>query len=221
MPALHVTDTADLARLAPWADDVRIGHWIVLDPATKVTAPELVASAAAVLGQRVGGGTDLYFTELNRGRPRATDVVAFSINPQVHASDDQSVMQNAVTQSTIARNARDLYPDAWLEASPITLRPRFNPNATEPELDHSNTALPSRVDARQCADFAAAWTVVSLKSISETGALGCRHLLRGDGLGGDHGARRGIRPARGLPLEGRRPLPRVRRARRSRGARPP
>jgi hypothetical protein len=171
VPALHVTDIADLARLAPWADDARIGHWIVLDPTAKVTAPELVASAAAVLGQRVGGGTDLYFTELNRGRPRATDVVAFSINPQVHASDDQSVMQNAVTQSTIARNARILYPEAWLEASPITLRPRSNPNATEPELDHSNTALPSRVDARQCTDFAAAWTVVSLKAISETGAL--------------------------------------------------
>jgi hypothetical protein len=116
-------------------------------------------------------GTDLYFTELNRGRPAPMPYVAFSVNPQVHAADDESVMQNAVTQATIARNARALYPDAWLEASPITLRPRFNPNATEPELDRSNTPLPSRVDARQCTGFAAAWTVLSLKAIAEAGAL--------------------------------------------------
>lgn len=171
IPALHVTDVADLVRLAPWGDDGRIDHWLVFDPATKVSDPALVAASAAVLGPRVGGGTNLYFTELNRGRPSATPFVAFSLNPQVHASDDQSVMQNATTQSAIARNARALYPDAWLEASPITLRPRFNPNATAPELDHSNTALPSRVDARQCTDFAATWTVLSLKAMSETGAL--------------------------------------------------
>ena len=171
VPALHVTDVGDLARVSQWADDPRIHHWLVFDPATKVTDPGLVAAAAAVLGPRVGGGTNLYFTELNRGRSPATPFVAFSLNPQVHASDDQSVMQNAATQSAVARNARALYPDAWLEASPITLRPRFNPNATAPELDHSNTALPSRVDARQCTDFAATWTVLSLKAISETGAL--------------------------------------------------
>lgn len=171
VPALHVTDVADLARLAPWAEDGRIDHWLVFDPTAKVTEPAVVAAAAAVLGPRVGGGTNLYFTELNRGRPSASPYVAFSITPQVHAADDQSVMQNATTQSAIARNARALYPDAWLEASPITLRPRFNPNATAPELDHSSTALPSRVDARQCTDFAATWTVLSLKAIAETGAL--------------------------------------------------
>jgi hypothetical protein len=171
VPALHVTAPEDLARLSPWAGDERISHWLVFDPTTKVTDAGLLDAAAAVLGPRVGGGTDLYFTELNRGRPPMTPFVSFSANPQVHAADDQSVMQNAPTQSTIARAARALYPGAWLEASPITLRPRFNPNATAPELDRSNTPLPSRVDARQCAGFAAAWTVLSLKAIAETGDL--------------------------------------------------
>lgn len=171
VPALHMTDVGDLARVSQWADDPRIHHWLVFDPATKVTDPGLVAAAATVLGHRVGGGTDLYFTELNRGRPAATPFVSFSLTPQVHAADDRSVMQNAATQSAIARNARALFPDAWLEVSPVTLRPRFNPNATEPGLDASNTALPSRVDARQCTGFAAAWTVLSLKAIAETGAL--------------------------------------------------
>ncbi|MCX6433049.1 MAG: hypothetical protein NTX29_09740 [Actinobacteria bacterium] len=169
IPAITVTSGID--HLAPFADDPRISHWLVFDPNAKVTGPELLEHAHGVLGERIGGGTNLYFTELNRGRPAGPGRIAFSLNPQVHAADDQTVMQNAATQGTIARNARRLYPDAFLEVSPITLRPRFNPNATQPDLDVSNTPLPSRVDARQCGTFAAAWTVLSLKALAESGCI--------------------------------------------------
>ncbi len=166
-----ITITGDISHLAPFRDDARISHWLVFDQDAKVTGPELLEHARGVLGDRIGGGTNLYFTELNRGRPTGPERIAFSLNPQVHAADDQSVMQNAATQGTIARNARRLYPDAFLEISPITLRPRFNPNATRPDLDVSNTPLPSRVDVRQCETFAAAWTVLSLKAIAESGCI--------------------------------------------------
>jgi hypothetical protein len=169
VPAVHLT--APIEHLARYADDARISHWLVFDPAAKVTSPEAVARARTVLGDRVGGGTNLYFTELNRGRPTGPQRIAFSVTPQVHATDDESVMQNAMTQGVIARSARALYPDALLEISPITLRPRFNPNATAPELDVSSTALPSRVDARQCAPFLAAWTALSVKAIAEYGGI--------------------------------------------------
>ena len=169
VPAVHLTGPID--HLGAFADDPRISHWLVFDPSAKVTSPEVVAIARTVLGDAVGGGTDLYFTELNRGRPAGPDRISFSVNPQVHATDDQSVMQNAMTQGVIARNARALYPDAFLEISPITLRPRFNPNATEPELDASSTALPSRVDARQCTPFLAAWTALSLKAVAESESI--------------------------------------------------
>jgi hypothetical protein len=162
---------ADPAQFSAHAADPRIDHWLVFEADAKVTRPSHAAAAAAVLGPRVTGGTNLYFTELNRARPAGPDSLAFSVNPQVHAWDDQTVMQNAMTQGVIARNARALYPRAHLEISPITLRPRFNPNATEPARDHSNTALPSRVDARQCQPFAAAWTVLSLKAIAESGCI--------------------------------------------------
>lgn len=170
-PALVVLHGADPGAFMSFHADPRIREWLVFDPATKVADPRRVSAAERILAGTVGGGTDLYFTELNRGRPAPAEVMAFSMNPQVHASDDRSVMQNAMTQGVIARNARDLYPQARLLASPVTLRPRFNPNATAPELDVSGTALPSRVDARQCLPFAAAWTALSLKAIAESGCL--------------------------------------------------
>jgi len=175
---------ADPVEFAGFREDPRIDHWLVFDPATKVTDPGLVEQVAQVLGPRVGGGTNLYFTELNRGRPSGPGIIAFSINPQVHASDDESVMQNAMTCSAIARNARSLYPDARLEISPITLRPRFNPNATAPEVDFSNTPLPSHVDARQCQPFAAAWTVLALKAIAESGCIDSVTAYRATGWEG-------------------------------------
>jgi hypothetical protein len=50
--------------------------------------------------------------------------------------------------------------------APITLRPRFNPNATDPDTDVSNTALPSDVDERQSSYFAANWTAMSIKYLA-------------------------------------------------------
>jgi len=183
-PAVVALIGTDPSALASFVDDTRIDHWLVFDPATKVTDPALVERVREILGADVGGGTNLYFTELNRGRPTGPQIISFSINPQVHATDDQTVMQNAMTFGSIAQNARDLYPDARLEISPITLRPRFNPNATAPELDHSNTALPSRVDVRQCQPFAAAWTVLTLKAIGESGCIDSVTYYRATGWEG-------------------------------------
>lgn len=121
----------------------------------------------------IAGGTDLYFTELNRNPESAKYVegVNFSINPQVHAFDDRTLIQNTATQKTIGINAARIASGKKLSIGPITLRPRYNPNATEPEKDVSNTPLPSSVDARQRSWFAEAWTAMSLRSIAESSAV--------------------------------------------------
>jgi hypothetical protein len=175
---------ADPQLFAAFREHPGIDRWLIFDPDAKVTDPVLVRDAADVLGPRVGGGTNLYFTELNRGRPDATSFVAFSANPQVHFADDESVMQNAWTLGPVARAARALYPDAFLELSPLTLRPRWNPNATAPESDVSNTALPSRVDARQATGFTAAWTVLALASITAANSLDAVTLFGATGWEG-------------------------------------
>ena len=54
--------------------------------------------ARSVLGSRarIVSGTNAYFTELNRERPPVPDsnLVTYSINPQVHAFDPLSLIEN-------------------------------------------------------------------------------------------------------------------------------
>jgi hypothetical protein len=167
----HLARLVDAARSAVGLVDC----WYVFRPDEKVTSAAAIAAARRVLGPHavVGGGTDLYFTELNREPPDTTgiDVVNFSMNPQVHSFDDRTLVQNAATPRVIAENAPRLAGGAAISISPITLRPRFNPNATDPGSDVSNTPLPASVDARQRTWFAAAWTTLSLASVATPGTI--------------------------------------------------
>ena len=177
VPALFITSPTALDQFSelPEADTRSIDHWLVFDPGLKVTPSSLIAAARRALGPSavIGGGTNLYFTELNRERPNESDadILSFSLNPQVHASDDETIVQNLAAQAVIAANARGICGSARISVSPVTLRPRFNPNATAPELDFSNTPLPSDVDARQSSGLGAAWTATSIKYLAEGGAI--------------------------------------------------
>ena len=155
-----------------------IDCWYVFSEQDKVTPDDWASRAREALGERysdvaLGGGTDLYFTELNREPPDPSmfDVLNFSMNPQVHAFDTRTLIQNAMTQSVVAANAPRLTRATPVSVSPISLRPRFNPNATEPDLDVSNTPLPSDVDARQMTYVAAHWTAMSIKYLAQAGSI--------------------------------------------------
>ena len=155
-----------------------IDCWYVFSEQDKVTPDDWASRAREALGEpysdvALGGGTDLYFTELNREPPDPSmfDVLNFSMNPQVHAFDTRTLIQNAMTQSAVAANAPRLTRATPVSVSPISLRPRFNPNATEPDLDVSNTPLPSNVDARQMTYVAAHWTAMSIKYLAQAGSI--------------------------------------------------
>ena len=66
-------------------------------------------------------------------------------------------------------SARLVGQDHPLAIGPITLRPRFNPNATGPEPETAPGDLPSKVDSRQMSLFGAGWTVGTLKALAKQG----------------------------------------------------
>jgi D-apionolactonase len=153
----------------------QIRSFYIFSASDKTTPIGFIQVAEELLGDKskIIGGTDLYFTELNRnqGSVDFVDQVNFSINPQVHSFDDRTLIQNTATQKVISTNAHRIAKGKKVSIGPITLRPRYNPNATQPSKDLSNTALPSAVDARQRTWFAEGWTAMSIRSIAESESI--------------------------------------------------
>jgi hypothetical protein len=120
----------------------------------------------------LASGTDAYFTELNRERPplQDLDLLCYSLNPQVHAFDNRSLAETLEAQATTVESARQFSGDRPIAVSPVTLRPRYNPNATGPEPEVGPKELPPQVDPRQMSLFGAGWTLGSLKYLGASAA---------------------------------------------------
>lgn len=144
------------------------------EPTTNPRLLDLVRARIAphLPGVPMGGGTNLNFADLNRKRPDASslDVVAYAINPQVHAKDETSLMENLEAQRDTVTTARSFCGQLPVVVSPVTLRPRFNPDAVGPEPLPKPGELPAAVDPRQMSLFAAVWTLGSIKQLAEGGA---------------------------------------------------
>jgi hypothetical protein len=98
------------------------------------------------------------------------DGVSFTINPQVHADDELSLIEAIEAQRDAVVTARRFSSGLPVIISSVTLKPPFNQAATEEEAPPDPSALPPAVDARQMSLFAAAWTVGSLRALAEGGA---------------------------------------------------
>jgi hypothetical protein len=132
-----------------------------------------VAAARAALsgasgGASFGGGSDCHFAELNRRRPlpRTLDRVAFALNPQVHARDDATLVENLGSLDRIARTIRSFADGAEVAITPVTLRPRADPS---PPAWRKRGERPFTDDPRQDTAFAAGWTLGFLASAARAG----------------------------------------------------
>jgi D-apionolactonase len=180
--ALHLTNAAadELSALAMRLAEIQppVATWLIFHEHEKTTTAPWIDLARTVLAEydpaaQFGAGTNVYFTELNRSRPpvQALDQVAYSINPQVHAFDNSSLVETLAAQAATVFSTRQFIGELPLAISPVTLQPRFNPNATGPEPTPAPGALPAQVDSRQMSLFGAAWTLGSIKYLAETGQV--------------------------------------------------
>lgn len=188
-------DQLDALRAQMQAVRSPLGRMYLFHVAAKSTPARWIDVARESLAgsrQRIalGGGTDAFFAELNRGRPDVTgwDAVCFSVNPQVHATDDLSIVETLQAQPQTVHTARRFCGPVPIDVGPVTLRPRFNPNATGPEPPVPPGELPSTVDVRQSGPFTAAWTLGSVVELAWAGAarltyyetVGWRGVLESD-----------------------------------------
>jgi hypothetical protein len=178
--AIFLTDAAedDLAALAAALSELRppVAQWLIFHVAEKTTTLPWIRLARRYLAgstakAKLGAGTNAYFTELNRQPPpvEELDLVCYSITPQVHAFDNASLVETLEIQAETVVSARRFTGTVPIAITPVTLRPRFNPNATGPAPEPAPGELPPQVDVRQMSLFGAGWTLGSLKYLAQSG----------------------------------------------------
>jgi len=135
--------------------------------------PEAVARLRAALGREgVGGlrilsGTAQSFADLNRDRPdyAGIDGVVCALNPQVHAGDDRSLMQNVQAIPDIAACCHRLCAGEVV-LSPVDL---IGVDGPFPAGPLAAARPPANEDARQRQTFCAAWTLAALAAMTAGG----------------------------------------------------
>ena len=166
-------ELGELADMLPRSEPPAFTRLLVFPAGKKVTPPELAKKALLDASQayirNVTAGTDAYFAELNRERPPSDNIfdLCYSLNPQVHAFDTASLVENLEAQGETVRSARAFSNGKGTIVSPVTLKPRFNPNATGAETAPRPDELPPQVDVRQMSLFGAGWTLGSIAALCE------------------------------------------------------
>jgi hypothetical protein len=150
----------------------RVGLWLVFHEKEEAADERWVKLARQALQDYApavlfAAGTLDFFTEVNRNRPApdATAFPCFSLNPQVHAFDNATMVENLAGQAADVESAKEFSPKPVV-VSPITLKIRQKP----PRVDEPGK-LPPDVDARQMSLFGAGWTLGSLARLATTGSV--------------------------------------------------
>jgi D-apionolactonase len=113
-------------------------------------------------------GTLDFFTEVNRNRPLpdSSAFPVFSLNPQVHAFDNNTMIENLAGQAYDAESARE-FSSKPVVVSPGTLKIRDRNRA----VLGPNGEMPTDVDPRQLSLFGAGWTLGSISRLASTGNI--------------------------------------------------
>ncbi len=147
-----------------------VSWWLVIgvDGAQlKRTAKELTSVGEG----KIGMTENTNFVELNRGRPdtKVAHAIGFAINPQVHSFDNLSMIETVSMHAVTVNSARAFAAERPLVIGPITLRPQLINGKVQPGGPPPGR-FPIYLDERQGTPFAAAWTLGSLKFLSDSGA---------------------------------------------------
>jgi hypothetical protein len=154
---------------------LEVARWIVIESGSPVTTEATARHARKILGTGVlAGGTRGYFAELNRNRPPAGlfDCLAFPASPQVHASDNLTLAENAAAFRDVIATAKRFAGGAPVFVSPLTLKVQYNPAATSAAAPVAPGAPPPDVDPRQMSLICACYTAAAFKHLAEAGAAG-------------------------------------------------
>lgn len=126
----------------------------------------------AIRDAKIATGTNANFAEINRNRPDdcGNDYICYTANPQEHASDDRTLVENLKAQEYAVKSAKVFAAGKDIMISPVTLHRRLNATVSFIELSGGKKVSDARTDERLSAMYGACWCAGSLKYLSEAGA---------------------------------------------------
>lgn len=145
------------------------------------TAPLMEAYRAAVKNSSpdtaIGGGSRAFFAEFNRAHLplEHMDVAGFPLSPEVHRTETFALVENLEAQAPMVASARTITGLRPLIVGPVTLLPRYNPNATS-DVDGMLPGAEAGGDRRQGSLLCAAWALGSLHQLGAAGAEGLTYF---------------------------------------------
>ena len=165
------------------ACDIKIGKVLLFHQTIQSTPDSLTDSIAPlfrsrIAGVKIGCGTNANFAQLNRNRPISdcADFISYSIHPQEHAKDNQTLVENLKAQEYTVKSAAQFANGKEIWVSPVNIQRRFNANLENFEHPIGGDSLPHQADARLMSLFGAGWSAISLKYLSESGLNGCTYF---------------------------------------------
>jgi D-apionolactonase len=172
-PEKEIEDLLDVLRTV----SPKVSSWLIFDLATHCSSADSLGIARKLLSRYdknavIGGGTNANYAEVNRSRPHPQDLdlLCYSVNPQVHGSDNSTLVEALAAQASTVISTKRWAEGRPISVTPITLKARFNPYRRDTESSANHDLIPSTVDQRQASLFAACWTLGSLKYLAESGA---------------------------------------------------
>jgi hypothetical protein len=140
---------------------ILIQSLLILLEGEKISFLGLSRQAYAIIKKALGDvkfgyGTDVNFVEVNRDRPGNVpyDFVNFGLNPQLHANDTRTIIENLEAQRDLLDTVRNFCEGKEIYVSPITLN-----NKNDPNEDRLHTS------------FGAIWTLNTLRNLSGADSL--------------------------------------------------
>ena len=155
----------------------RLERVSVFDQARHTTSASLLGDLREALKAHqlkipAGGGSRAYVYQLVLdGVPADVDFVEYAINPQVHATDDRSILETIDTLPATVATARHLGGGAPVHVAPASMRPRLNPDLVGAQPSRKLGEPQSRYDARQADVLPATWTLASLAELASEGIM--------------------------------------------------
>ncbi|MGZ8725384.1 MAG: hypothetical protein ACXWW1_02845 [Aeromicrobium sp.] len=150
--------------------------------ASEAAADVVRALHASSPGLEIAVGTRGPFAVVNRSWQdvAAFEAVCFGLNPQTHASDDLTIMENLESIPAILQTARRVGGKRRIHVSPITLTPPPVPAVNAVALAPNSSA------PREATPFGAAWTLGSVAALAWSGATSATF----HSIGGSNGVMR-------------------------------